>query len=330
MEKLHAKSPCCRGEIKRYGNRRRQCFVCKKTWRIRIKKRGRKKKREQKELIIRYLQHEIPSLCILARMKKTTERVLQSKLNRSLEYFLSHTPWPQLPQKGELIVIADAMIRCVERKWYTSYFILVREVGSNEAIIAPPFIRKGTEVVKGWYEAFDRLPDATRANIKAIVCDGHVGLTSIAKWEGWILQRCQFHLIARIQGRCSRWGRSRNKERGQHIYDLVKHILTTTDEESIMSKLSEIEEIGWLSNSPDLKKTLSGFVKRYKDYRSCLYYPELNLPTTSNTAECLISCIKRLFGKAKGFCTIKSFEKWICAFIKNKKKIKCNGYYQPN
>src|SRR5262245_9130522 len=40
MNLLHAKSPCCRAKIYRFGSRHRQCSLCKRTWSVRRKKRG--------------------------------------------------------------------------------------------------------------------------------------------------------------------------------------------------------------------------------------------------------------------------------------------------
>src|SRR5512145_827961 len=45
MHSWHAKSPCCRAKIYHFGSRRRQCSHCKRTWRIRNKRRGRKPRR---------------------------------------------------------------------------------------------------------------------------------------------------------------------------------------------------------------------------------------------------------------------------------------------
>lgn len=330
MTKLHAKSPCCRGEIYRFGNRRRQCALCKKTWRIRQKKKGRKKKREGNTLLIRYLQHEIPSLCSLAKLKGVSEDRLGTRLAKSRDNFLAHTLWPTFPEKGPLIIVADAMVRYIERVWYTFYFVVIRKPEDGFAMIAKPVIRKGIETQPGWYEALDRLPDTVKPRIVTMVCDGHRGLVNYAKKEKWLLQRCHFHLVARIQSRRSKRRWSRHRKEGQHIYDLVHHILTTTDEKTIMPCLLELEEISWLTKSSDLKTTLSGFVEYYKDYRTYLYHPELNLPRTSNSAESLIGMIKNFCYRARGFRSINSLEKWIAAVIKNKKKIKCSGYFQPN
>jgi len=304
--------------------------LCKKTWRIRTKKRGRKKKREQIDFLIRYLQNETPSLSSIAKRKNLNKRKVQTRSNNSLNHFLKNTSWTKVNTNRDSILIADAMIKYIKNEWYTFYFVLVRGVKSNEAIILPPYIQKGRETCDGWYNTIDRIPKDVKAGVKAIVCDGHRGLISISIWEKWILQRCQFHLLSSIRGRRSTSKWSKHGKEGKVIYNLVEKALTIKNEKLVLEYISKIEEIGWHTKSPQLRKILSGFVNNYKDYRSCIYYPELNLPRTSNSAESLIGCIQSFCSKARGFNSITSLSKWVNAFLKNKKSIKCNGFYQPN
>ena len=330
MKKLHAKTPCCKGKIINFGKRRRQCVLCKKTWRIRIKKRGRKIKRPQTKTLICYLKNKTATLSSMSERKNSSRGKIQNRTKRNLDFFLKNYCWEEIPANCNLIIIADAMIKYIENEWYTFYFVLVRDVNSNKAIILPPYIQKGRETCDGWYNTIDRIPKRIKTSIKAVVCDGHRGLLSVSIWEKWILQRCQFHLLSSIRGRRSTSKWSKHGREGRMIYDLTEKALTTKDEKLVLEYISEIEEIGWHTKSPQLRKILSGFVNNYKDYRSCIYYPELNLPRTSNSAESLINCIQSLCNRARGFRTIYSLSKWVNAFLKNKKFIKCNGFYQPN
>ena len=331
MNKLHEKSPCCRGRIRRFGKRRRQCVICKKTWRAWQKKRGRKKARVSAAFLIRYLEHQTPSLRGLAKRYNLSEAVLKYRLKRSRQKFVSKTPWPSLPQRQSLIAIADAMVRYTKKGWHTFYFVLLRPARGDRAIIVKPYIKKGTETYLGWSEALDRLPEKTRSSIVALVCDGHGGLVNYARQYGWLIQRCHFHLIARLQSRRSKWRTGRHQKEGKRIYDLVNKVLAGKNKKVILKALVELEEIGWLSSSPEIARTLSGFVKHYEDYRTYLRYPELNLPRTSNTAESLIGCVQKLCQRTRGFASLDSLREWIEALIKYKKIIKCNGMKnQPN
>ena len=223
------------------------------------------------------------------------------------------------------------MIQYTKTGWYTFYFVLVRPAKGDCAVICEPYVKKGTETYPGWSEALDNLPKETKSSIVALVCDGHSGLVNCARQYGWHIQRCHFHLIARLQSRRSKWRTGRHQEEGKRIYHLVDIVLTTKKEKAILKALTELEEIGWLSTSPELQKYLSGFVRNYDDFRTYLKYPELNLPKTSNAAESFIGCIQKFRQRARGFATFNSLKKWIEALIKYKKIIKCNcSKNQPN
>lgn len=329
MKNLHAKSPCCQGEINKFGSRRRQCGLCGKTWRIRRKKTGRKRRRESQDFLFKYLRHEVPSLYALARFRKISKNGLYRRLERSLNGFLKHASWSPMPVDKPLVALTDAMVQLIDSKVYTIYFILLRPINETRATIVMPYISSKTETWSGWQEAFRRLPNRTKKQILAMVCDGHCGLTSLAKQHKWILQRCQFHLLARLQAYCSKFTLSRHYQLGKSIYKQVTNILENPDEEKIAHDIQILKAIAKTVHSRGLKRTLSGFVKHYRDYRTYLYYPHLYLPKTNNAAESLIGGIRNFLHRARGFRTLRSLARWIEAFLKNKQKATCNGVYQP-
>lgn len=331
MKNLHAKPPCCRKGVIRFGNRRRQCILCRKTWRVRKRKRGRKTKRVPQKLVTQYIDREIPTSYTFARIcKRKSKDQRERAIRKSLKKFVQTTSWPILPHGEPLIAVADAMLITVDRKIYTFYFILVRRILDNQAVIAEPYISEGTEWHGGWWEAFARLPEATIASICALVCDSHLGLQYVAKRRSWIIQQCNFHLIARVQGRRSRWVKGRHQKEGEYLYKLVKEVITKPDEEAILDAVREIWELSRTTGSRQLKTYLSGFTRKYWQYRSHLQYPQLHLPRTTNSVESLIGSIRKLCGRTHGFRTIESLTLWVHALLKKKKSVTCNGFYQPN
>lgn len=329
MNKLHEKSACCKAQIIKYGKRRRQCVSCKRTWRLWKCARGRKRKRINHNLIKIFLNRETIAISKTAEKRKQPESTLQDALRRSRDDFLLHETYAAIPS-GDLIMVADAVIELIRGKWITTYLMLLRSVSGDTAVILPPFFRRGTETYEGWSEAFETIPKTAQIRIKSLVCDGHTGLVGEAKERGWVLGRCHFHLLARIQSRRSLSFIARNKEEATRIFLNVRIVLYDKNQQKIFAALNVVEEIGWTSKSPTIRTTLSGFVKHYEDYRTYLQYPELHLPTTNNTAESLASLIGGLKYKLKGFKTEASLEKWITALIKFRKKMKCNGFHQPN
>lgn len=254
---------------------------------------------------------------------------MQNILKKSRDMFILVTPWQPVP-RGRLIMVADAVIEYIEGHWYAVYLMLVRAVCDTEAIILPPLITRGTETAAGWKAAMDSLPETVRKRVVALVCDGHNGLLTEAKWRAWPLQRCHFHLLSRIQSRRSRWKIARHKVEAEKIFRHAHRVLEHPNECEIQDSLTVLEEIGWTSGSPEIRKVLSGFVRNFRDHRLYLKRPDLHLPTTNNTAESLASSIADLKYRMRGFPTLHSFTHWVIALLKFKKKIACNGFYQQN
>lgn len=292
-------------------------------------KRGRKRKRININFVQSFLNRDISSLASLARKRQCSEAHLQDVMGKSREVFIQKTTWPHIPQ-GDLVMIADAVVEMVEKRWHTVYLMLVRSVRGKKAVILSPFTMSGTETQRGWRAAMDTLPPRVACRIRALVCDGHGGLVNEARWRRWILQRCHFHLLARIQSRRSRFRIARNKPEATAIFENVHTVLSSINSSTINPALSILEEISWRSTSPEIRKVLSGFVRNYQDYRSYLSHPKLRLPTTNNTAESLASAIADLKHRMRGFPTLRSFKQWIVALLKFKKRIACNGFHQQN
>lgn len=330
MNIKHAKSPCCLGKVIRFGERRRQCSVCHRTWKIRQKKTGRKTIRVSDNLALKFLKNERLSCYSLAKSSNLSEDQLNRRLKRRLVALLRKTPCSKLPQGEFLIVIADAMIQEIEGKLYSIYFILVKEIGSNKAIISLPHFEEGKESYLGWINAFNALPEETFKSIGAVVSDGHRGLVSLAKRNNWLLQRCHFHLLSSLQGRRSKGQYSRHREVGETVFRLVKDILTNTRKDQIQNSICQLGEIRDHTDSPGLKRILRGFLKAYRQFRTYLDFPKLNLPRTSNSAESVVGSVRSLLHRTKGFRTLSSFKLWVEGLIKIKKEITSNGFHQSS
>lgn len=322
MSKLHEKSPCCNASIRLFGERRRQCAVCQRTWRIWKKNRGRKKNRFHFEPLFHYFEKKLKN----TRLQK---RTFSARLRLILEKFNTETPWPKIPD-GPLIVVADGLIEYFGNKKYAVYFILIRSISDSKAYIFPPYMRAEGEVVLGWKEAFAKLPNEVLGRICALVCDGHTGLVYLAKAHGWRLQRCHFHLIYNIAHFSSFGLLNQTNNRGLRIKNLVQVVLYHKDPEAISLALVALQKIKDSVISRVFKTVISGFLKHYEDYRTYLKFPQYCLPSTSNSVEFLNSQIRDLQYRARGFRTPKSFFSWIIGFCKYRKFVTCRGKNQPN
>lgn len=302
--------------------------MCKKTWTVRPKKRGRKARRVTATPVKKYLNHErVP----LARERRGTEvsASRSARLRKERDAFNEKQQWCPIPD-GPLILIADAIVKYRQGKWHTWFFMFVRAVDGVDAVIVPPYYAGGREVCTEWRNALETIPPDALKRVKALVSDGHRGLMSFASWRNWLVQRCHIHLIMAIQARRSRWAMSRKRSEGEEIFTLTNCVLTDPCQKEATQALARIEEIGWLTKSKMLKKVLQGFVTSAEDYRTYLEHPELNLPTTSNTAESLNALVDDLSSRARGFRTVVSLNAWIIALCKDRGTIKCRGKYQQN
>lgn len=324
MNKKHEKSPCCGGKTIKHGGKRRQCVACEKTWTVWQKKRGRKAKRMILAPVRRYLANEGAPIT-----RGHGGATRSARLRKKRDAFNKKQSW-RTPPNGELILIADAILTYHQRQWHTWFFMLVRAVDGEDAVILPPYHRASRETPEGWSEAIDSIPANVSKRVKALVSDGHTGLMNTAKQRAWLIQRCHAHLLRAIQARRSRWSMGRHRDEAAEVHTLVECVLTKGDEHQTEQALEQIKEIGITTSSKILRKVLLGFVKHAKDYRTYLIYPELNLPTTSNTAESLNALIRDLSTRARGFRTSTSFNAWIITLCKARGTIKCRGKNPQN
>lgn len=324
MKTLHENSPCCQGLIRRFGKCRRQCAVCRRTWRVWKRKRGRDRLRPNTRLILNYLAGKRLSF-----KAGVNREFIRRRLNASLKQYLRQKSWNHPEINRPFIAIVDAMWHTVEKQACTVYFVLIRPVGSNQAWILPPIIIPGQESATGWQITLEQIPVDLRRHLRALVCDGYPHLVYLAKRQGLLVQRCHYHLIASIKNYVTIGPLSRNQTLGKMILTAVQTALATRDETILAETWDELWVLIKLVKSRELKARLRGFLIYINDFRTYQKYPELNLPTTSNAAESLIQCVRDLMYKARGFRTQTSFLNWIKAYCLFKQTIICNGKYQP-
>jgi len=325
MKTLHIKSPCCQAKIYHFGNRRRQCSLCKKTWRIRVKKRGRKNIRVHPNIESTVIRRKESLRHQSSRLNKGREKVRKHH-HKNLELLLKSTS-PTIAPRGQLIAIIDGWHLYFKKQKYTVYLILLRSINDNRAIIMEPVLINGWENKNDWERVFSLLPSSVQKRIKAVVSDGITGIEGISNERGWILQRCHFHQLKMLQTlRGQKWSTINNKELREHIYQNVCKILETPSDYLANKLFLETKQLLQKPECPKwLKRRVSGFLRRVDNFRAYRKYPHLNLPITTNSAECVWQGITETFRLTRGFSTPKSFELWLKVQLRTTKTIKCNG-----
>lgn len=324
MSKRHEKSACCRAKIWPINNKRRQCSNCQRTWSVWSKRRGPKPRRPAVRLLERYVSHGIGSLLRAAKDRQLSPQALQARVRVAREHQQAKLTWAG-PSTEPVVVVADALVeQFAGGTKLTAYLVLVRPLDSFQAVIMPPVVLPGTETADGWQTAFERLPPTVLTSTEALVCDGAIGLVRLAHLHGWVLQRCHFHLLHSLNNYVRRGHLSRSGPLAEEIHELVRVVLLSLDDEKVDRARAQLEDCARITHSRGVREVLSGFTKHWRDYRAYIYYDQLNLPQTSNSAESCIALVRELQNRAHGFRTQESFLAWLEFVLKNQQTITCN------
>jgi len=330
MNKIHAKSPCCRTPFRRFGGRRRQCLVCFKTWRIRKKRRGRKRKRVDVKIAIDLLTNT-ETIRNKARRSRFSERSVRIGIRRSLAA-LNRQDWNTDVSGDKLVLIADGLWSNIGGRRWVTYLLAVRPLNSNKAMLLPPIFLFGTENKQKWNCVLNLIPTEIQLKIVALVADGIAGMSNLAKQKGWVFQQCQFHFIKvfqRFRGR--KISTLRHKALREESYRLILKVMKLPYGAEYEQVIGRIEELAAREECPKwVKLHLRGFL-RYREYfRAYIKFPQYNLPATTSAMESLCASIRDFLRRSRGFRTVELFQQWVSAFIKVRSKIKCSGRNQPN
>src|SRR5215475_11384808 len=197
MNSLHAKSRCCRAKVYRFGSRRRQCSRCKRTWSIRIKRRGRRRWRNAPGLL--------EAVLVQGRLLKTlapriglTQQAMGHRWRQAMRRFVSRARVLHLP-KGPLVLVMDGLYFRFRGKDWVLYVMAVKPTRQNRAVFLDPVLLPGRENLQGWSHAFTTIPASIHRRIRASVSDEIAGIIKLSTSQGWIVQFCHFHLISRLQ-----------------------------------------------------------------------------------------------------------------------------------
>lgn len=322
MTTLHAKSPCCRGRVNRFGKRRKQCSICKRTWRIRRKRRGRKQKRISPRLAIRMLM-ERQTLVHQKRHGNISQSGWSRRFTKALLAAVHTTRVRRMPV-GPYALISDGLYFKFKRMDWVMYVTAVKPVRSHLAYFLDPVLLQGKESYERWRMAMATIPKETKKSIQAFVSDGFRGSKLIAREHNWIHQRCHFHLLmALIRRRDRRSYRIKSAGIRERLLVVVRVLLTTTN---VVTKRKHILRTQRLLSHPLcppwIRKQTIEFLHTLDDFRAYLIYPELNLPATTNTIESSGKIIRKATSTAR---TPPSVLLRATTFLRLRKSITCNG-----
>ena len=285
MNKIHEKkSPCCHAKVHRFGNKRRQCSGCKRTWTVWKKKRGRDPLRPNHKLLHKVVIEKQSLLTPRFNPERLTGAAMSARFRRTMDRFLEKSGSNHLPH-GRLILVIDAIWFLFAGKRWTLYLMAARAVDQNKAVVMDPILCPGKENYRDWSETVATIPERVRKRIAAVVCDGFRGTARIARQNGWIIQRCHFHLISQLQVNRGRWKQLPDSPEREAVYQAIRKVLVARSE-----KLNRcVEELTVLLSKNDCPRRLGmigrEFLRRLDHFRAYMNHPELKLPHTTNAIE---------------------------------------------
>lgn len=321
MKHVHAKSPCCRGTIIHFGNRRRQCTRCGATWSIRPQKRGRKRRRIRGSLIDTVFSDK-RTLTSLARRKDISQPAMTKRFRRSLDWYLRRPDAAPPLRAHHYALVADALWFRFNKERWTLYLRALKPTTRDTATLLDPVLLPGKENAWDWRQVIAETPQSLKTRIKAFVSDGFRGSKRIVKEYGWIFQRCHFHLIAQLQ---VRRGRRKTTIAGRYtreeIYQTVRKVLVCKNRSRVKALKDHLRALIRRRDCPrKLKGIAREFLRNVSHFRAYLNHPALHLPNTTNTIESLNSIIRDLCGSIR---TPTSLTRWTHALLKHHSTFTC-------
>ena len=325
MHSWHAKSPCCRAKIYRFGSRRRQCGHCKRTWRIRKKKRGRKPRRVRPGVLQAVLL-DGRTLKTLAPRSGLTRQGLSRRFGRALRQLVWRSRVLRLPA-GPLVLLLDGVYFRFRGKDWVLYLMAVKPCHYNRAVFLDPLLLPGRESRRGWSQAFTTIPAQIHSRIQASVSDEISGIIGLGTAQGWIVQLCHFHLISRLQScRGRRNRRLAGRPLREALYRLTRQALELPDGAHLETVLKELRDlVGQATELRVIRMIVREFLRRIDHFRAYRKYPELDLPSTTGSVEAMGRRVRDLMRQTRSISSPQALQLWATALIRTRPIVMCNG-----
>lgn len=307
----------------KYGGRRKQCVACRATWTIRAKKRGPKAVKRRTMALEKTFVERL-TIAQQSRHAAVSANSLAKRHARSLES-LCERPWPHAVPEGPLIMVMDAIWFRRGEEWRTVYLLGLRKVDEDTLHFLRPILRPGHESQKRWREVIEEMPREARERISALVSDSFSGAGGIARTHGWVFQRCQAHLLLRLETLCGDNKPMVSWRPGRQELKRLAYALMNARSEAEASVIADA--FARLGNDPYCPTRLSQIVTetlRYlHEYRACYLHPELHLPATTNALENTNGRIRSVLNRSRGCRTSESLIRWITGFLWFHPIVKC-------
>lgn len=298
-----------------HGGRRRKCLACGATWTARPKKRGRKPGKRRLAALAKTFVQRL-TLVQQARRSSTNADVFSKRHAASLAA-LAERPWPHAIPEGRLILVMDAIWFRQGDGRQTVYLLGLRKTDDDALHFLRPVLRPGHESRKRWREVIDGIPAEAKRRVSAVVSDSFSGAGGIARTHGWVFQRCQAHLLLRLEALCGDYKRAVSWRAGRQELKRLAYALMNARSRAKASKIADaFARLGDHPHCPRILRYIVGDALRHlHEYRACYLHPELRLPATTNAIENTNGRIRSVLNRSRGCRTPASLIRWITGFL---------------
>ena len=185
MKTLHEKSPCCRGKIYRFGNRRRQCSFCGRTWSVWNRRRGKKPRRRDKNLLVKILLERKTFNHQIRKNTSVLIETLRQRFRKVLSWFVNQ-PRKEIFPSGNLILLADGFWFRFKKEDWVLYLMALKSIKEDKAVILDPILLPEKESYENWNQVIETIPREVKTRIKAFVSNNFRASKKLVKKHKWV------------------------------------------------------------------------------------------------------------------------------------------------
>jgi len=278
---------------------------------------GRKRSRTRAELP-RQLILENVSVRRIGRRQHCSVSTIYRRCRESIDRLISRPELSDLPTKADLVLIVDGLRFATRGVRWVQYTMALKPVDADLAYFANPVPRLGGESATNWQQIFEGIQPVLRVRIRALVADGLRGMKEVAALNGWVYQRCHFHIRALLRY----WlGGPWTDPADNAIRWAIDDALLSTDEGR--AEVARTTLTAHVHNRPGGMSCILGqLVRDWDAIRAYLQYPHLNIPRTTSAVESMHSSLRDV---VSGVSTINAILRRATAFIRLHGPFNCNG-----
>jgi len=279
---------------------------------------GRKRSRAQAELPRRLILENVP-VREISRQQHCSTSTIYRRCRESTDRLASRPELPGLPANVDLVLIVDGLRFEIRGTHWVQYTMAFKPIDADLIHFADPVMLRGGESATNWQRVFEYIRPEPAGRVRALVADGLRGMKEVAALNGWVYQRCHFHIWALLR----RWlGGPWVSPADNAIRWAIDDALLSVDEER--AEAARMAMTAHVRDQPGgMSCILRQLVRDWDAIRAHLRYPRLSIPRTTSAVESMHS---RLRDVLSGVSTTDAILRRATAFIRLRGPFNCKGH----